>query len=272
MFRLAPLLIALLCSAAFAGEHPNIVYILADDLGYGDVSCYNSESKIKTPHVDRLAAEGMRFLDAHTPSAVCTPTRYGLLTGRYAWRTKMKFRVLDGLDPPLIEAGRLTVPALLQQHGYRTACVGKWHLGMQWTDRSGQPVEYLPVEVKKRPRGGADVDYRRAITGGPTERGFDYYFGISASLNMSPFCYIRNDSPVRLPTLHQPRIQTEFISVDEGVRSPDFTIYGVLPRLAGEAVGFIERHAKENAEGQDGQRPFFSLRAADLTSLAARPQ
>jgi len=130
---------------------PNIVYILADDLGYGDVACYNADSKIPTPHIDRIAREGMRFTDAHTPSAVCTPTRYGILTGRYAWRTKMKFRVLDGLDPPLIEEGRLTVPALLKQHGYNTACVGKWHLGMQWTNKAEQPVPYIPVEKKGRP-------------------------------------------------------------------------------------------------------------------------
>ena len=231
---------------------PNIVYILADDLGYGDVSCYNPESKIQTPHIDRLAAEGMRFTDAHTPSAVCTPTRYGILTGRYAWRTRMKFRVLDGFDPPLIEEGRLTVPALLKQHGYNTACVGKWHLGMQWTEKSGEAVPYIPVETKGRPRAGADVDYSRPVTGGPTARGFDQYLGISASLNMSPFCYIENDRPVRLPVLHQPRISTEFISVDEGVRSPDFTIYGVMPRLAGEAVNWIEQQS-ENAQ----EKPFF---------------
>lgn len=240
-------------------KHPNIVYILADDLGYGDVSCYNAESKITTPHVDRLAKEGMRFTDAHTPSAVCTPTRYGILTGRYCWRTRLKYRVLDGFDPPLIEEGRLTVPGLLRQHGYATACVGKWHLGMQWTDRDGNPVPAVPIDRNARPRIGGEVDYTRPVVGGPTERGFDWYFGISASLNMSPFCYLENDRAVRLPVLKQDRIQTEFISVDEGVRSPDFTIYGVMPRLAGEAVGFIERHASEQAD-----RPFFLY--APLTS------
>jgi arylsulfatase A-like enzyme len=233
-------------------KYPNIVYILADDLGYGDVSCYNAESKITTRHVDRLAAEGMRFTDAHTPSAVCTPTRYGVLTGRYCWRTRLKYRVLDGFDPPLIEPGRLTVPGLLKQHGYATACVGKWHLGMQWTGQNGQPVPAVPIDRRSRPRVGSEVDYTRAITGGPTDRGFDWYFGISASLNMSPFCYLQNDRPVRLPVLEQPRIQTEFISVDQGVRSPDFTIYGVMPRLAGEAVGSIERHATQNSD-----QPFF---------------
>ena len=233
-------------------QPPNIVYILADDLGYGDVSCYNLESKISTPHVDRLASEGMRFTDAHTPSAVCTPTRYGILTGRYCWRTRLKYRVLDGLDPPLIDEGRMTVPGLLRQHGYATGCVGKWHLGMQWTDKRGQPVPAVPIDRKSRPRVGDNVDYTLPISGGPTERGFDWYFGISASLNMSPFCYINNNRPVHLPVLEQARMQTEFISVDQGVRSPDFSIYGVMPRLAGKAVGYIERHAEDAAT-----RPFF---------------
>jgi len=263
--RIIVTICASLCLVVASGEakaktkHPNIVYILADDLGYGDVSCYNSESKITTPRIDRLAAEGMRFTDVHTPSAVCTPTRYGILTGRYAWRTRLKYRVLDGLDPPLIEEGRLTVADLLKQHGYDTACIGKWHLGMQWTDKDGQPVPAVPVDRKTRPRVGDDVDYTRQITGGPTARGFDWYFGISASLNMSPFCYIEGDRPVRLPVLDQPRISTEFISVDKGVRSPDFTIYGVMPRLAGEAVGYLERHAKERPDS-----PFFLY--APLTS------
>ena len=245
--------------AAAESSHPNIVYILADDLGYGDVSCFNDASKIQTPHVDRLAAEGMRFTDAHTPSSVCTPTRYGILTGRYAWRTRLKYRVLDGLDPPLIDENQSTVPALLKRHGYHTACVGKWHLGMQWTDRDGNPVPAVSIDRKSPPRAGDNVDYTCPVTGGPTDRGFDWYFGISASLNMSPFCYIENDRPVRLPTLHQNKIQTEFISVDEGVRSPDFTIAGVMPRLAGEAVGYIEQRAEDNSN-----RPFFLY--APLTS------
>jgi arylsulfatase A-like enzyme len=258
----------LLASFSFAvpqaahAEHPNIVYILADDLGYGDVSCYNDQSKIKTPHVDRLAAEGMRFTDAHTPSAVCTPTRYGILTGRYCWRTRLKYRVLDGLDPPLIDADQLTVGKLLQQQGYHTACVGKWHLGMQFRDRDGQNVPAVSIDRKQPPRAGDDVDYTQPITGGPTNRGFDWYFGISASLNMSPFCFIENNRPVRLPTLHQPQIRKEFIVVDEGVRSPDFTIASVMPRLAGEAVKYIEERARPG--NQVAGQPFFLY--APLTS------
>lgn len=239
-------------STAVASEHPNIVYILADDLGYGDVSCYNSASKIQTPHIDRLAAQGMKFTDAHTPSAVCTPTRYGILTGRYCWRTRLKYRVLDGFDPPLIEKDRPTVQSLLKQSGYDTACVGKWHLGMQWTDKNGQPVPAVPIDRRKRPRVGDNVDFTQPISGGPVACGFDWYFGISASLNMSPFCYIENDRPVIIPTIPSEPIRTEFLSVDQGMRSPDFTISGVMPTLTGQAVRYIERHSKVSPD-----RPFF---------------
>lgn len=246
------LLAFFLNSTIVASEHPNIVYILADDLGYGDVSCYNSESKIQTPHIDRLAAQGMKFTDAHTPSAVCTPTRYGILTGRYCWRTRLKYRVLDGFDPPLIEKDRPTVQSLLKQSGYDTACVGKWHLGMQWTDKNGQPVPAVPIDRRKRPRVGDNVDFTQPVSGGPVACGFDWYFGISASLNMSPFCYIENDRPVIIPTIPSERIQTEFLSVDQGMRSPDFTISGVMPTLTGQAVRYIERHSKASPD-----RPFF---------------
>jgi len=233
-------------------SRPNIIVILADDLGYGDAFCYNPQSKIPTPHVDRLAAEGMRFTDAHTPSSVCTPTRYGLLTGRYSWRTRLKSGVLDGFSPPLIEAGRVTVASLLREHGYATACVGKWHLGLQWTRRDGTP-ETADHGETRGPRAGADIDYTRPFTGGPTAVGFDHYFGISASLNMSPFCYLQGDRVLRLPVLHQERIRdANFAATDEGVRSPDFTNYGVLPRLAGEAVAFIEKQAASARN-----KPFF---------------
>ena len=239
-------------SEAVANEHPDIIYILADDLGYGDVSCYNSESKIRTPHIDQLAAQGMKFTDAHTPSAVCTPTRYGILTGRYCWRTRLKYRVLDGFDPPLIEKDRPTVPSLLKQSGYDTACVGKWHLGMQWTDKMGQLVPAVSIDRRQRPRVGDNVNYTQPVTGGPIDVGFDWYFGISASLNMSPFCFIENDRPVIIPTIESERIQTEFLSVDQGMRSPDFTISGVMPTLTGQAVRYIERHSKASPD-----RPFF---------------
>ena len=120
-----------------AAENPNIIIILADDQGYGDVSAYNPGSKIPTPNIDRLAKEGMRFTDAHTSSGVCTPTRYSLLTGRYHWRTKLQSGVLGGFSLPLISEGRTTLPGFLREQGYHTACIGKWHLGMEWPLKGG---------------------------------------------------------------------------------------------------------------------------------------
>ena len=170
-------------SAAGAASRPNIVLILADDLGYGDLSCYNPQSKIQTPNLDALAGRGVRFTDAHTPSAVCTPTRYGLLTGRYAWRTRLDKGVLDGFDPPLIESNRVTLASMLKQAGYTTACIGKWHLGMEWTRLDGSRVPFR-LSFNGGFRDGRDVDYSKPVRGGPLSVGFDYYFGISASLDM----------------------------------------------------------------------------------------
>ena len=147
------ILIGLMCASGVAASipfsayakagksNPNVVVILADDMGYGDAGCYNQDSKIPTPHLDQMAVEGMRFTDAHAPSAVCSPTRYGLLTGRYAWRTEMKKGVLGAWDPPLIETDRLTLAAMLNQHDYHTACIGKWHLGWEWKTAEGAALE-----------------------------------------------------------------------------------------------------------------------------------
>lgn len=165
-------------------KKPNIIYILADDLGYGDLSCYG-KSTIPTPHIDQLASEGIRFTDAHSPSAVCTPTRYSILTGRYSWRSRLKESVLWGHSEPLIETDRLTVPSFLKEHGYQTACIGKWHLGLGWG------------------RKGKEIDYQKPIKGGPTELGFDYFYGIAASLDMPPYCFIENNRVVEIPTLEK---------------------------------------------------------------------
>ncbi len=175
-----------------AAQQPNIVIVFADDLGYGDLSCLNPDSRIPTPHHDRLAREGMVLTDCHANSAVCTPSRFGLLTGCYAWRTWLERGVLYGYSPPLIEDGRLTLGLLLKQAGYRTGCIGKWHLGLGWVTESGQPL----------PRQGTDdpgVDFSRPLTTGPHTVGFDESYILPASLDMAPYCYIENGQVVEPP-------------------------------------------------------------------------
>ncbi len=213
-------------------NNPNIIFIMADDMGYGDLGCYNKDSKIPTPNMDTLAAEGIRFTDAHSPSAVCTPTRYGVLTGRYCWRSRLKKGVLGGYSPALIEGGRMTVASLLKRHGYATACIGKWHLGLG--------------NDKK-------TDFDKPLVPGPNAVGFDYFYGISASLDMPPYCYIENDRPVARPTL----TVKEGKSTDDGwwragAISPGFKHVEVLPKLTERAVEYIDAHAGK-APGQ----PFF---------------
>lgn len=201
---------------------PNIVYILADDMGYGDIRYLNPERcKIETPQLDRMAAEGMIFSDAHSSSAVCTPTRYSILTGRYNWRTRLQTFVLMGYDKPLIAADRLTVPGLLKQGGYHSACIGKWHLGM----------------------GLQQGESNSTITDGPTTRGFDSYFGISASLDMPPFAYIEND-----------RFTEPLTSTKKWLRSgpaaASFEAIDVLPTFTRKAVEYIKARAET-------KQPFF---------------
>jgi arylsulfatase A-like enzyme len=171
-----PLLVCLLtaCLAAtLAGQAkpPNILFILADDLGYGDLSCYNPESKIPTPHIDRLAAGGIRFTDAHSPSTVCTPTRYSILTGRMAFRTGNRSVFTGAGGPNMIEQGRLTLPEMLRNQGYATALVGKWHVGLTFSDSKGKPIHQGSPDALKR------VDFTRPIPDSPIHRGFDRFFG-----------------------------------------------------------------------------------------------
>jgi len=227
-------------SPASTVASPHIVLILADDLGWGDLQCYNADSKIPTPRLDRLAAEGVRFTDAHTPSSVCTPTRYSLLTGRYCWRTSLKKGVLDGFDPPLIGPDETTLADLLKGLGYRTACVGKWHLGMNWRDREGKPI---PLRTEGRHRSGDEADFTRELTGGPLDCGFDSYFGISASLDMSPYVYLRERHVETVPTERHEEIEdTLFLAGVSGPKAAGFRLEDVLPRLGDEAVKVISEH------------------------------
>jgi len=180
---------------------PNLVVILADDLGYGDVRALNPGGKIATPSMDRLAAEGMVFTDAHSSASVCTPTRYSMLTGRYGWRSRLQSGVLGGVSPHLIDDGRLTVPAFLKQHGYATACIGKWHLGMDWAPKPGTT---RPFSDRSRSSEAWSVDYGKPIANGPTSVGFDYFYGIAGSPNMAPFTFIENDRVTALPSVQRP--------------------------------------------------------------------
>jgi arylsulfatase A len=222
---------------------PNIIILLVDDLGIGDPGCYNSASKIRTPAIDRIAREGMRFTDVHSSSSVCSPTRYAILTGRYAWRSRLKSGVLEGYSRALIEAGRPTIVSLLKDHGYTTAGIGKWHLGFQTFD---------PTRAEREQA----VDYSRPLRPGPMTMGFDQFFGIPASLDMPPYVFVENDHPLEMPTA------TVASNGDAkyargpfwraGAAAPAFRHADVLPRLTERAVEFIDRQAKLLVK-----KPFF---------------
>ncbi|MFD7160593.1 arylsulfatase [Kribbella sp. NPDC059898] len=179
---------------------PNIVVIVADDLGWGDLGCYGAE-RIPTPNIDALAARGARFTDCHASSAVCSPSRYSLITGRYAWRSPLRRGVLGGLDPSIVEPHRPTIGSILQSTGYATAAFGKWHLGLNWQPLAGTtPDPFATVEYHGQMENpGRDVDYRAPFTGGPLELGFDRFFGISGSLDMPPYCFLDGDRTVGVP-------------------------------------------------------------------------
>ena len=179
---------------------PNIVYILADDLGYGDISIYNAQGKINTPHIDGLAKEGMRFTDAHTTSSVCTPSRYSILTGRYPWRSRLPKGVLRGYSRTLIEEDQPTVGNLLQSKSYTTAIVGKWHLGVDWVLKAAFKDSLNPAFNKdlmygiNREMSPDQIDFSLPPVKGPKTQGFDYSFILPASLDMPPYCYLENDA------------------------------------------------------------------------------
>ena len=218
------------CEATTEPAHPNIIFILADDMGYGDPGAYNPHSKIPTPYMDQLAAEGMLFTDAHSTSGVCTPTRYALLTGQYAWRTSLKKGVTRGYSKSLMDPSRLNVASMLKQKGYQTAIIGKWHLGLGDTE---------------------PLDYSQPYNPGPNQLGFDYFFGIPASLDMVPYVYVENDRVIEMPTDSVGPSGYEYGGPywRAGPIAPSFRHIDVMPAITEKAVSFIEE--------QQVNTPFF---------------
>lgn len=224
-------------------ELPNIVFILADDMGYGDVSSLNSKSKIQTPSIDRLVAEGVTFTDAHTNSGVCTPTRYGIITGRYCWRSRLKSKVLWNYAGCLIEKDRLTLPQMLKRSSYRTAMVGKWHLGIDW---------HLKDESKNELRRAAryddydNIDFESKVDYGINDYGFEYSFSIAGSANMTPFTFLENGKITSVPTLKTP----EGWIGSSGHMAPGLKIENLLPTFTQKSCEFLESASKDKT-------PFF---------------
>ena len=258
MFKL--LVLTLMVSSIFhhpsiaQNKKPNIIYILTDDLGYGDVKAYNKEGKISTPNIDKLAKQGMRFTDAHSPSGVCTPTRYSIMTGRYPWRSQRPVGVLNGFSRPLMENDRATVASLLKENGYNTAVVGKWHLGLGWVPKR----EYAHLLANKRYGIDAEmnpdhVDLAAPMTVSPNTNGFDYSYVLPASLDMQPYCYVENGKLVDPLTSFTPgkKPDTGYAGAfwRPGLMSPSFDFFDVLPAFTRKANQFIQL--------QKDDKPFF---------------
>ena len=209
-------------------RNPNVIIILADDMGYGDVQRLNPDSKIPTPNLNKLAEEGITFTDAHTPSAVCTPTRYGLLTGRYCWRSRLKRGVQNGYGPPLIENSRSTIASLLKSRDYTTGIVGKWHLGLGFQKDSLD-----------------QFDFTKDLTYSPNDVGFDYSYIIPASLDFPPYIYIENHEISEFPSISE--TASKFPAFwRKGERSPEFVMEETLDHLVEKANTFIEKQAQKD--------------------------
>ena len=231
--------------AATTRRPPNIVILYADDLGYGDLGCYNADSKIPTPHLDRLASEGLLCRDAHSSSGICTPSRYALLTGRHHWR---KFHdIVGSFGGPKIDDARLTLPEMLQQRGYATACIGKWHLGWQWRALK------KPGRKAQKGKGYAadDFDWSKPIPGGPTAHGFDHYFGDDVP-NFPPYTWIEDDrvvTPPSVPYRPEPMPPEGHHEGRAGPMAEGWRLDAVMPELTKRAVAWL----RERGDDQ----PFF---------------
>ena len=250
-------------------DNPNIVFIFADDLGYGDVSCLSQDGRIPTPNIDRLAEEGLAFTDAHSTSAVCTPSRYGVLTGRYNWRSRLQRGIVRVFGPPLIGEDVPTLPGFLQKEGYHTACIGKWHLGWDWPlDDAGRFVpdrDDPSPPVSEEVRVEWEEAFSRPIAGGPTTRGFDGYFGVDVP-NWPPYTWIEDDHVQEIPSEYLPAEKvrqgsggaSEFgrcgedmdLASKPGPAVPGWSFEPILPTLGERASGYIRERSQTD-------EPFF---------------
>ncbi len=229
---------------------PNIVILYADDFGYGDLGVQNPDSKIPTPNLDRLAASGMRFIDAHSSSGICTPSRYALLTGRYHWR---KFHgIVGSFGRSSFDAKRVTLPELLQSEGYRTACIGKWHLGWDWNAIRHTDANSLQAMKKANNFPAEAFDWSKSIPNGPLDHGFDYYFGDDVP-NFPPYTWIENDKVLQVPTVEvdpQPKTAEGHWEARPGPSVEGWRLDRVMPRLTERCVDWI-------AEQEGAKKPFF---------------
>lgn len=254
--------LVILAATARGASLPNIVLILADDLGYGDVGCYNAESKVATPHIDQLAREGMRFTDAHSPATVCTPTRYSLMTGQMAFRVPNGGTVFTGAGgPSLITPGRLTLPAMLRKQGYATAAVGKWHVGWTFRDKDGQPIHNSGLEAVSR------IDFSRRIEGGPVDHGFDRFFGTACCPTTDwLYAFIDGDripappaAPIDKSTLPKHPYAND---CRPGLIAPDFPMQEVDMIFLNKSREFLREHHRTAAD-----KPFFLYHATQAVHL-----
>ncbi len=237
---------------------PNVVMVLADDLGWGDLSCYGAE-QISTPNLDSLARKGVRFTDSHASSAVCTPSRYSLMTGAYPWRSPLKSGVLGGLDPAIIGANDPTLAKDFYASGYATGAFGKWHMGLDWTALDGTRRDAFAPDFSAQMQGhGRDINYEKPFTGGPTDLGFEHYFGIAGSLDMPPYCFLEQDRAVGLPLEEKTELVT---SQRPGLQSPGWRDDAVDTTVVANAAKWIKRRRQE-------KKPFFAYVA---TAAPHRP-
>lgn len=246
------MMLALACSPEKIPIKPNIVIIYADDMGYGDLNIQNPESKIPTPYLDKLASEGIRFTDAHSSSGVCSPSRYALLTGTYHWRRQ--HNIVNSFEEPFFNSTDITLPQVLRDNGYNTACIGKWHLGWDWEFVNEPSLEIMQYGRKQLIYQPQDIDWTRPIAGGPVDRGFDYYFG-DGTINFPPYAWIENDKVVEAPTEMMLLDNIGFETKEgrwefrPGPRVKGWNPYEVLPTLTKKAIEWIDQQQKD--------KPFF---------------